>query len=566
MKRLKRLFRGLSLARGVARLLRPHASGSFPALAGIFAGSVALVAFRLAQPWPIKWIIDRLSGHAAGPEFGLAALSSIYAALALGAGLLEYAQRRAVAGLAGRWVFGFRGALFGHVLALPASYAERRGSGELLTRVVYDTSRLRRGVSGILLRMAQTAFLGLATLAVLAWVSLPLAIPVLACGAVAVGTLLVGHRRILSASRGVRRREGQLASVVEEDLRGSREFRAAGLESDPRFDRRNARSLRGERRLASLEAALLFRVDVLIALAVCLTLALGSVRVEAGTLTAGALVLVVHYTLALYRPLAQFARQASQTGQTAACAERLIRLAERGAAVRSGPVDSGLLAGDVSLEGVASGVLKDVSFTVPAGTSVAVMGPNGAGKSTLLRLLARLEDPAEGIVRLDGRDLREYALNPYRRRLSVVHADPVIFGLTVRENVGLGRAEATEEALNDALAKAGALEFVARLRRGADTRLRRPRLLSLGERQRLALARAFLSDGRMWVLDEPMTGIDDASPLVEELMEARRGRTTFWATHDLATAMRMDRVLVLTGGRVSFFGSPGDLRSSLASA
>ncbi len=204
-------------------------------------------------------------------------------------------------------------------------------------------------------------------------------------------------------------------------------------------------------------------------------------------------------------------------------------------------------------------MLAGVSFRLEAGQRLAVLGPNGAGKSTLLRHVLRLSDPDEGRVLLDGRDVRDYTVASVRGQVGVVYQDAAFFGLTVRENISVGRPSASDEEVRRAAERARIAAVVEGLPEKYDTVVwRRGRLFSSGERQRLALARAILRDGRIWLLDEPTTGLDAvaAAQLEEALLEATRGRTTFWITHHLPVAMKLDRVLLLDGGRAKFFGTP----------
>jgi len=572
---LRGIARAASLNLRIARMLRPHSRGEGGRFALATLLSVLFLAFRLAQPWPLKWIIDGLGGAPTPWAVSLAALSVAYVLIAGMAALVEYVQRRLVAGLANRIVSRFRGSLFSHLLGLPLAYQERKGAGELLTRVVWDTARLRRGVSGILLRMYQNTLLFLATVGVLLWISPLLAGSVLACGLIAFATMTRTHRRILDAARYSRRREGRLASVVEEDLRGARDLQTYGSTGDRRFDAANEKSLKGEQKLVALEAGLLFGVEILLAASVCAVLWQGTRAVSLGALTSGDLILFVHYTLALYRPFIQFARQASQAGRTAACAERLMKIAGRRAAVSDGPAVAPAFSGEIAFENLrvkasqrARGgrfwLLDDVSFRIAPGARVAVMGPNGAGKSTLLKHLVRLQDPESGRILIDGRDVREFTLDSFRARFSVVHQDAALFGLSVRENVALGKPGATDAEIYDALERSGAAELVRRLPKGLDTAVRGARIFSSGERQRLALARALLRDGRIWLLDEPTAALDKAPEAERALLAALQNKTVLWITHDLATAMRMDKILLLIEGKLSFFGSPEELKGFLS--
>jgi ATP-binding cassette subfamily B protein len=567
----------------VAALLWPHARLHKGLLLGGAGLSTLVVVFRVAQPWPLKWILDLLTdrplhpvlaGLFVTPPIGIAALSGLYIGFTLLAATAEYGQLLTLAGLGNRVLYGFRTQLFTHVLRQPLAFHEGREEGELLTRIVYDTARLRQGVNGLLTRVLQTVVTFVATSAVLLWLDPRLAAVLAATGVVALVAMGRIGRRIVRAARKQRRREGRLASLVAEDLLGVRELHAYRTEEipDARFTRQNLKSLKQEQKVRRLGAVLLLRTELLLAFSVTLILWLGARAVQAGGLTPGSLVLFVSYAVGLYRPFAQFARQTARSGKTFACAERLTKIMNEkpGIADRSDAVAAPDLRGELGFEDVSiraprkqrggrKWALDGVACTIRAGERVAVVGPNGAGKSTLLRLVLRLGDPTTGGVRLDGRDLREYTLASLRRQIGVVFQDSVLFGLSVGENIALGNEAATPEQVRAAARRACLDTLVGRLPEGYDTRVRRRGgLFSGGERQRMALARALLRDGRIWLLDEPTGGLDapTAHELVGLLLEATAGRTVLWVTHDPAILPRLDRVLLLEEGRVAFSGSP----------
>ncbi|MCI0342097.1 MAG: ABC transporter ATP-binding protein/permease [Planctomycetales bacterium] len=576
---VRRLRRDGRRLRGLAGLLAPHARAERRLLAGGAALALLLVALRMAQPWPLKWVFDSLAGH---PAPALAAASVAFLILTALAAAAEFGERLVLAAAGNRMVHALRTALFGHVLRLPLSFHERRGTGELLTRVVSDTARLRQGVNGLLVRGAQSVLLFVATIAVLLFLSPLLALVAAGTVLAAVPLLTRTGRRILRAARRQRSREGRLAGVVEESLLGVRElqaFRPAGP-PDPRFEGANRKSLRDEQKLRRLEALLLFRMETLLAVGLCAVLWLGTREVRAGGLTAGDLVLFLSYVTALQRPFLQIGRQAARTGKTLACSERLRKVLGRapGIADAPGAVPADGLRGEIAFEAVRVRIpkrrrggrkraLHDVALRVSAGERVAICGPNGAGKSTLLRLVPRLLDPREGRVLLDGRDAREYRVAELRRAVSAVFQEEAFFGLSVRDNIALARPEATETEVAGAARRARLDGLLSRLPKGLGTRLRRRGgLLSAGERQRLAVARALLRDGRIWLLDEPTAGLDaeSAGALEDLLLSATEGRTALWVTHDRETAARLGRVLWLEEGRLVYDGPAAGLDAALA--
>ena len=585
----------LPRARRTLALLRPHARGEASAASVGIVLTLTAVALHLIRPWPLKWLLDHFTGQhhggaaaafvARAPETAVLILAVAFVLLALGEGAAEYARVLRISGLGNRVVYRFRASLFWHVMAQPLAFHERREIGELLTRVVYDTSRLRRGLNGFAVQTLYTAVLFTSTVAVLLWHQAALGVIMAAGGTFALVAMRRSGRRIVRAARRQRRREGRLAAVVEGQLRGVRELQAYAVANDSAlrlFGERNGRSLKQEQKVRRLEAGLTFRVDALLAVTVAVAVAVGGRAVLAGRLTAGDLVLFVTYALALRAPFASFARETARLGRTHASADRLAALAGRRPSVADvpGALDAPPLRGDLvfahvrakapkRLRSARKWTLDGCSFHIPAGTRVAVIGPNGAGKSTALRLILRLPDPYGGSVQLDGHDVRQYTLESLRAQLSVVFQDSVLPGLTVRESIALGDPFASDEQVRVAATRAQAHAFIERLPEGYDTRLRRAGgLLSGGERQRLAIARALLRDGRVWLLDEPTAGLHPgtAEDLTSILLGLTSGRTTFWITHDHSIIDRLDRVLVLDQARATFAGTPEEYRGPYAPA
>lgn len=576
-------------ARRIARLLRPHAVGEEGALVAGAGLSLGVVVLSVARPWPLKWLVDSLAGHPvphwipSAPATALIALGALFLALAATGAALEFVQVLYLNGVGNRIVFRFRRWLFEHLLKQPLAFHEGREVGELLTRIVSDTARLRRGVNALLVRVIQTVTLFAATIVVVLWIDPLLGLVVAAAGAVAFLAMRGRGRRIARAARRQRKREGALAALVGNELAHVRELQFYGDAASSvtqRFSVTNDRSLRQEQKVRRLAAGLTFRVDGVVALGIALALVLGALRVLGGTLTAGDLVLFLSYGLALRAPFIDFAYQTARLGRTYAVAERLERIAVREAGIVDAPDarPAPPLAGRLELEGVAlraprrvrstrRWTLRDIDCALPAGRRIAVLGGNGAGKSTLLRLVARLVEPDAGRVLIDGVDLRTLTVASLREQISVVFQDAALPALPLRALLALGRPGASEAQIRLAVAQVHLEDFVARLPQGYDTVVRRGGdLFSGGERQRLAIAMALLRDGAIWLLDEPTTGLDEATgrSLLDTLLAATAGRTTLWVTHDPALVERLDWVLALDRGRVVFAGPRADFAAHRA--
>lgn len=451
----------------------------------------------------------------------------------------------------------------------------------LVTRIVYDTSRLRRGVNGILIRTFQVVFTFLLNVVVILLLNWHIAIVIGVIGTLALLLMNRNGKRILSESRKNRRREGQLAAVVSEDMHGIREFQAFRPDhlTDDRFDKRNIKSLASEQKVRRIAARMSTQVEVLLAVGICVVLWIGAVAVNAGELSVGSLVLISHYAVGLFGPFKQFARQAAQTGRTIACAERLTNIIEKEATITDAPDAVPLLVPPqiIRFSGVSiknsyrqrvtrKWMLNNISCDIHRGERIAVMGKNGAGKSTLIKLLLRLSDPQQGSIEMDGKDIRQLTLNSLRNNISVLFQDSIFFGLTIRENIAFGKADATTEEIEQCIARCGIDQWISKLKKGLDTPVQRQgAIFSGGEKQKIAIARALLRNGDTWLLDEPTNDLDETSRenIIKLLLEVTNNRTTFWVTHDQSILQYCTRVLLLDEGNIAFLGTPKEFSSWL---
>lgn len=580
--------------REIARLLRPYAADQRLQFSGGAMLGILVVVIHILRPWPVKWILDAVTQSTTGSltpmlmhpaSWGVAALSAAFVVIAIAGAGAEYWQAMTINGAGNKVLFRFRAALFTHVLRQPLAFHESRETGELLTRIVYDTSRLRRGLNGMLMKIVQTLVLFAATIGVLIWIDLALGAVMAVGGALALLSMKSRGRRIASAARKQRRKEGSLAALVANELIAIREIKAFGIgqsSASQQFEKQNRKGLRQEQKVRRLASGLALRVDVLLALAVSLALAIGAPAALNGRMTPGDLVLFFSYALALRAPFSDFAIQTARLGRTYACAERLARIAvkEPAGADLAGAIASPQLGGAITLDDVAvksperarggrKWALDGVTLSVAPGERVALVGANGSGKSSLLRVVLRLTHPQRGTVSFDGVDAKQYGAESLRAQMSVVFQDSVLSGLTVRDNLVLGLPGASDDQLDQAVKAAGASRLLARLPSGYETPVRRGgSLFSGGERQRLALARAILRDGRVWLLDEPTAGLDPdgVKNLSDVLFAATEGKTVLWVTHELELLPKFDSVVALDSGRVKFRGTPAEYALHLDAA
>jgi ATP-binding cassette subfamily B protein/subfamily B ATP-binding cassette protein MsbA len=329
-------------------------------------------------------------------------------------------------------------------------------------------------------------------------------------------------------------------------------------------------SLRSTLRLYTWQTLYSAAVNVVIAAGTALVVYAGARAVLSGALTVGQLIVFISYLAQLYVPINQITQSWGMIAGAHAGARRVFEVLDTEADLKDGwrQFPAGGARGEVRWRRVGfryrseTPVLSEIDFAAAAGSTIAIVGPTGAGKSTLLGLLARFFDPTSGSVEIDGVDLREYALKSLRSQISMVLQPPLIFPLSVRDNIAYGRPGADDAAIEEAARLARIHDTIAALPDGYETPLGEGgAALSEGEKQRITIARALLRDAPILVLDEPTSALDvETEALVmagiERLM---RGRTTFIIAHRLSTVRRCDRILVLRDGGIVEQGGFSDL-------
>src|SRR5256884_2378576 len=371
------------------------------------------------------------------------------------------------------------------------------------------------------------------------------------------------RRGLRGQAREAKALDSAAQSVVQEVLAGIRVVKAFGQErrEQERFVSRSNAGMRARLRLAFVENGFGLLVGLTTAGGTAAVVAMGAHHVLSGRLTLGGLLMVMASLSQLYEPLKTISKKSASLQSHLASAERAFALLDHPPDVSERPNARRLVraTGAVAFRHVAfaydggSRVLHDVSFDVEPGARVGITGATGAGKTTLFSLLNRFYDPTEGQILLDGVDLREYKLADLRNQFAIVLQDPVLFSTTIAENIGYARPESSEDEIVAAAKLANAHDFIVNLPEGYQTRVgERGLCLSGGERQRISLARAFLKDAPILVLDEPTSSVDfrTEAAIVEAVQRLRRGRTAFMISHRAKTLENCDLKLELEGGRL----------------
>jgi ABC-type multidrug transport system fused ATPase/permease subunit len=489
----------------------------------------------------------------------LVPLALAYLGLALATAVISFADDYLAAWVGERFLLNLRTRVYAHVQGLSTHALDGRRLGDVLQRLTSDVQAIESFVlSGIgdgLSAVLRILFFG-GALFLLSW---PLALVSLVV--TPLFFLAARHFSRLSkqAAREKRRRSGSLGAVAEESLGNAALVQALGRERDEvaRFRAEGEQIVEAE--LAATRIRGLFSpiVDLIELLGVLVVVGLGTWALTQGQLTLGGLLVFLAYVSQLYGPVRDLAGLANRMFAAAAGAERVLELLDERPAVTERPraLALGRAHGELELRGVAfrypgaaRDALRGLDLAIEPGRTVALTGPSGAGKSTVARLLLRFDDPTEGAVLLDGRDLRELTLASARGNVALVAQEVLLPDVTVREAIAQGRPGATGAEVEAAARAAGAEAFIGGLPDGFETRLgQRGRRLSGGQRQRLAIARALVRDAPVLVLDEPTTGLDAAAKaaVLGPLRTLTGGRTTLVITHDPEVLAWADEVVEL---------------------
>ncbi len=565
----------LALYRRLAAELRPYWRG----IAGILLLSFAATPLSLLTPLPLKIAVDTVIGSQPVPEFlapllpdaasktalliAAAALLALVTALtyafALGLSLLQTYTGE-------KLTLGFRAKLFQRAQQLSFDYHDRKGTIDAVYRIQNDARALQSlAISGVVPLCANAVTL-LAIIAVTARIDPLLAVVALAICPVLYLLTSLCRRRVRARWTELKAAESAALGVVHEVLAALRTVKSFNREEQEgeRFVGRAGKLVIGNVWVALIEGAFDLLIGLTIALGTAAVLVIGVRHVQAGVLSLGSLLLVMGYLAQLYKPLETISRQATRLQSSIASAERACALLDSPADVPQRPSarplrrSSGRIAFEhVSFAYGAELVLDDISFDIAAGTAVGIVGRTGAGKTTMMNLLARFYDPARGRMLLDGADLRDYRVDDLRRQFALVLQEPVLFSTTIGENIAYARSEATRDEIVAATKAANAHDFIARLPEGYDTPVgERGMTLSGGERQRISLARAFLKNAPILILDEPTSAVDAGTEaaIVESLDRLIAGRTSFIIAHRPSTIRHCDQIIHIEGGRLIGIG------------
>ena len=567
----------------IRELLQPHV----PALSLGLLAVIGEGAANLLEPWPLKIVLDdvfktrqvhgwlnRFIYSAVGYDKIAILKFACIAVLAIAVldAICSYAEKYLTTSV-GQWVtHDLRRVLYSHIQRLSLAYHDHKQTGDLISRVTSDIDAIQSFITTGLLSTLINVITLVGMVTVMFYINWRFTLIALSVAPVLFMIVYTYTRRIKKASRAVRKKEGEIVSVIEEVLGSIRVVKAFARE-DYELRRLEEESLEGVEinlRARGLKAKLTPIVQIIVAVGTCLVLWFGTRMVLSTTLSAGSLIVFILYLGKMYKPMQELSKMTDAYSKAAVGYERIQEVLQTDKEVKDLPRSrpAPRFRGQIEFEHVHfyytqdTPILKDVSFKVEAGQVAALVGPTGAGKTTIISLIPRFYDPISGTVKIDGTDIRQFRQKSLRQQISFVLQETVLFHAPVWQNIAYGKPEATRGEILKAAELANASEFVEKLPDGYNTVVgERGMTLSGGQRQRIAIARAIIRNTPILILDEPTSDLDASSEklVFEALDRLMEGKTTIVIAHRLSTVRKADVIFVVKDGDIVETGKHDDL-------
>ncbi len=546
-------------------------------IGALVAGLIYGLASGAGIPVVIKEVVPRIWVEG-GQPVPLNDLLTVAALLVGAMGIRNVSQFANVYGMAycgQRVLEGLRTDVFTHVQKLSLSFFEKRRSGDTVSRLITDTEVLRSGIVTVSNDIIRQPFTLLGAAGVIVYLSLEngqfvfilaflLSVP--AC----VFPLRWLAKRLKKRAQRLQAQVGDISAYVTDSIQAPREIRAFNLQDE------QVKGMRSRVRELMKWQLKVIKYDRSVAPMVEFISAVGisGVIIYSGLKGLGVqeLVPLLGALYFCYEPVKRLGKLGAKLKTMEASLDRLeeISLEEPKIADPVSPLTLDGVRGEIAFNGVSFAyeeelVLKNVNLKVNAGEVIGIVGPSGAGKTTFINLVLRFYDPTEGAVLLDGHDLRELRQKDLRDAVAFVPQEPLLFNATAKENILIGRPDASDEEVYEAAHRARAHDFIASLENGYDTVMaEKGTRLSGGQRQRLALSRAFLRKAPILVLDEAASALDSENEALVQnaLVELTRDKTVFIIAHRFSTLSIANRILVLENGEVVGDGTNEELQNS----
>ena len=553
----------MSIYRRVLRYYQPFWGKT---IIGLFLSLVG-IGLNLLKPWPFKIIVDdflRPTPAARGDwSTWVPLLCLALVVIQVAWGIINWITNYLFVKIGLQALLKLRTDLYSHLQRLSLKFHDARRSADSSFRVAYDSQSIQTIYNKGFTNIFASVIALIGTFIVMLRLDWVLTLLSLAIVPLIVGAIYFFARRIRSESTSIQEHESAVLAQAQEGLSSIRMVHAFGREDFEvmQFHQQAQQSLQANLRLTLTNVNSALVISTLMVIGTAAMYYVGTLHVLAGTLSLGSLLVFSAYLLMLYQPLESLTYTAWAMEGATAGAKRCFEILDSQDDVRDSPnaVDISSAKGAIEFRSVDFGyaesriVLRDINLSIAPNQIVGLVGGTGAGKSTLLSLVPRFYDPTTGSVMLDGRDVHEITKKSLRAQIAIVLQDTLLFSTTVRENIAYGRPDATEEEIIEAARRAQADEFIRQMPQGYSNLVgERGGHLSVGQRQRIGIARAFLKNAPILLLDEPTSALDPSTEaaIMETIKELMRGRTTLIATHRLATIHNLDQIIVLDHGRI----------------
>jgi subfamily B ATP-binding cassette protein MsbA len=572
------------MLRLIRELIRPYRFKLFIILLAMLVET----AMSLASPWPLKVIIDNVVGNHKLPHgldevvrpmldhgnklqvAGLAALAFILIAL-LGA-VASYIDNYFTESV-GQWVaHDLRMRTYHHLQRLSLGYYDTHQTSNLLSTITTDIETIQDFASSSTLNILIDLLTIVSMLGLMFWLNWDFTLIAVAVTPFLLFFISRFKKAVKKATHEVRKEESAIVAVVQQGLESMQVVKAFGRQDMEQEALSQVSHATVSAALSARKVKSLLSPIVTITVAFCTAIVLwrGAALILRDAMTVGALTVYLSYLTKFFKPVKDLATTTNAIAQAAVGVERVQAILQTDTILpeREDAASPRFLKGEIVFEHVAFGysadtpVLTDVSFQIDPGQMVGVVGPTGSGKSTVVSLIPRFYDPTKGVVRIDGRDVRDYKVNPLREQIGYVLQDTVLFRGTILENIAFGRPDATRDEIIAAAQLANADEFIAHMPNGYETMVgERGSTLSGGQRQRIGIARVMVRNSPILLLDEPTAALDSESEkaVIEALERLMKGRTVITIAHRLSTIRDADKIIVISGGVVAECGNHDQL-------
>lgn len=579
----------MSIYRRVFRYYQPFLS---PTLVGLIL-SIGSIGLNLLKPWPFKIIVDDIlpgvSGHQAAhgmfwlevldpKKTGLSATQLVgllcvsLVVIQIIWSVVNYFTSYIFVKVGLQALLKLRTDLYSYLQSLSLKYHDARRSSDSSFRVAYDSQSIQTIYNKGFTNIFGSVITLVSTFVIMLRLDWQLALLSLAIVPFLIVIIYTFANRIRRESTFIQEQESAVLAQAQEGLSSIRMVHAFGREDWEvrQFHMQAAQSLQANLRLTLTNVNSALVISTLMVLGTAAMYYLGTLHVLAGSLTLGSLLVFSAYLMMLYQPLESLTYTAWAMEGATAGARRCFEVLDREDDVIDSPnaVSISETRGALELQRVSFGyqtdreILQDINLKIATNQIVALVGGTGAGKSTLLSLVPRFYDPTEGSVLLDGRNLRDITKKSLRAQIGIVLQDTLLFSTTIRENIAYGRPNATEEEIVAAAKRAQADAFIRQLPNGYASLVgERGGHLSVGQRQRIGIARAFLKNAPILLLDEPTSALDPTTEaaIMTTIKELMHGRTTLIVTHRLGTIHNVDQIIVMEQGRIVEEGTGPEL-------